>query len=169
MIKRLILRALVVLGLTAGAVFAVLAVPASASTACNGSSSCDETLVTQNNAAQFILNSYNCISSTNHDIDGVTVYNNASDHARHSYVVQARQELPSNSLITEKTIFVDWQHSVNVQMGIASRPKGNHLYTYVRDGNGVEQRLSVWHAEGDYPTWATATTLIYPYNTYSCL
>lgn len=151
-----------------GALLLGAASPAAASTACNGSSSCDETLVTQNNAAQFILNSYNCISTTNHDIDGVTVYNNASDGQQHTYKVQARQELPSNSLIVEKTISVAYHHSVNVQMGIASRPKGNHLYTYVRDGNGVEQRLSVWHAEGDYPTWATATTLIYPYNTYAC-
>jgi len=158
-----------IIGVIAALALAIgLVSPASASTACAGASSCDETLITHNTAAQFILNSFNCISSTNHDIDGVTVYNNASDHSRHAYVVQARRELPSNTLITEVTIFVDWHTSFNVQMNMPSYSKSNHLYTYVRDGNGVEQRVSVWHTEGDYPTWAQADTLIYPYNTYGC-
>jgi hypothetical protein len=96
------------------------------------------------------------------------VFNNSSDHQRHSYIVEARRELPSNSLIDTTTVFANYGSSVTADMNVTSESKSNKLYTYVRDGNGVVQRLSVWHAEGDYPTWATATTLIYPYNTYSC-
>jgi hypothetical protein len=141
--------------------------PASASTACNGGSSCDETLVTHNNAAQFILNSYNCISTVDHDVEKVVVFNNASDHQRHSFVVETRREIPSNSLVDTTTVFADYGASVTADMNVASESKSHHLYTYVRNGNGVEQRLSVWHAEGG-DVWATADTLIYPYNTYSC-
>jgi|SRR5215813_1404260 len=162
--RRLVIAVAIALAVAVG-----VAAPSSASSSCNGASSCDETLITANNGAQFLLNAFNCISSTDHDVDSVTVLNQESDHARHAYVIQTRRELPSNTLIQEGTIFVDYGHTGAFNFTIPSYPKGDKLYTYVRSGSGVVQRLSVWHTEGDYPTWAQAVALLYSYGTYACI
>jgi hypothetical protein len=150
------------------AVGVLVAPPASASSACSGGSSCDETVITYNNQAQFILNVENCISTTNHDVDSIRVFNNSSDHARHAYVVQVRREQPTNIALIEATIFVDYGASLTWEANIASVPKSQKLYAYVRDGNGFVQRLSVYHLEGGNP-WTKGSHLVYPYNTYDCI
>jgi len=162
---RRILITLIGLAVTVGVISAS---PASASVPCNGGSSCDQTVITHNTAAQFILNVFNCISTTNHDLDGITVFNNSSDHARHSYVVQARREEPTNISLEEHTVFANYGESVPVQFSIISVPKSQKLYGYVRDGNGFIQRLSVYHLEGGSP-WTVGNSLVYPYGTYACI
>jgi hypothetical protein len=163
--RRLLIAALAAFTLAAGL---LAAAPASASTPCAGSSSCDEIDYTYNLDAQFFAQVAYCFSTTNADIDYIDVTNHASDGQRHAYVLQVRVEQPENVALSSTTVYINWFDELNWQTGILSVPKSRKPYAYIRDGNGYIQRISAWHTEGGAP-WTKANRDFYDYGTYACI